>query len=176
MKKYEYNVRVRLNESITGRMNNAKIIAITAITGLTVLGGSLVPLGVRAQGGSGGGSTPVTTAPVLPIASTCAVITGFSNTTGYYSIWSAIWTKFSIANSCNTPLNWEMTFTNNNTGLVEFSRATSTIYMTSGVIDYDWGQFSTPYTVKLTLTDANGSVVTSQSGLIISKKDKSLGL
>src|SRR5947209_10762313 len=50
------------------------------------------------SGGGGGGSTTTTTTTTTP--SSCARIASFSNSNGYYSVWAAIWTSFSISNSC----------------------------------------------------------------------------
>src|SRR5947209_2224645 len=111
--------------------------------------------GVNAGGSGGGGATSTTTTP----SGSCAKIASFSNSTGYYSVWAAIWTPFSISSSCSVPVNWQMTYTNGNTGVVDFSRSSSTAYMSSGTIDEDWAAFSTPYTVTLTVTDAGTGAV-----------------
>jgi hypothetical protein len=125
-------------------------------------------------GGGGGGGSTTSTPPAAP--SSCANITSFSNSTGYYSVWAAIWTPFSISNSCSTPVNWEMSYTNGNTGAVDFVRSSSTAYMSSGTIDEDWAAFSTPYTVSLTVTDPNtGAVLASRSALVTTKVPKTSG-
>ena len=124
------------------------------------------------SGGGGGGGTPTTT--VAPTTS-CAVVSSFSNSTGYYSVWAAIWTKFSISNSCSAPANWQMTYTNGTTGLVDFARGSSTQYMSSGTIDEDWADFSTAYTVTLTVTDASGVVLDSRSAVVTTKQPKTPG-
>jgi hypothetical protein len=118
------------------------------------------------SGGGGGGGTPVPTGP-------CVQISSFSNSTGYYSAWAAIWTQFAISNSCGSPFNWQMSYTNGATGVVDFARTGSTQYMSSGTIDEDWAAFSTPYTVTLTVTDASGTVVTSRSAIVTTKAPKS---
>ena len=126
------------------------------------------------SGGSGGGGSTTTTTSSAP--SSCAKITSFSNSTGYYSVWAAIWTPFSISSSCPGGANWEMTYTNGNTGVVDFARGTSTNYQSSGTIDEDWAAFSTPYTVTLTVTDpSTGDVLASQSALVTTKQPKSPG-
>lgn len=166
MKKYQYNVKVRLQQSITSKMRDAKLLSVTAITSLVMLGASFVPFAVHAQGGS------VSTAPATTAAACSTTINSFSDSTGYYGTWSAIWTKFSINNTCAAPADWVMSYTNNNTGEVEFTRGTSTMYMTSGVIDYDWAGFSTPYTVKLVVTDSTGNVLSVRSEVVTTKKAK----
>ena len=121
-------------------------------------------------GSGGGGGTTATT------SSSCVQISSFGNSTGYYSVWAAIWTSFSISNSCPGPLNWQMTYTNGNTGVVDFSRGSSTAYMSSGTIDEDWAAFSTPYTVALTVTDpSTGAVLASQSAVVTTKAPKTPG-
>ena len=117
-------------------------------------------------GGGGGGATPTTT---VPASTSCATITSFSNTTGYYSVFAAIWTKFSFTSSCATPVTMHMTYLNGNTGNVDFSANTP---INSGTIDEDWAQFSTPYTVTMSLTDSSGTVLASQSAVITTKVPK----
>ena len=129
--------------------------------------------GVNSGGSGGGGGTPTTTAPTTPKA--CASITTFTNTTGYYSVWAAIWTPFSITNGCSSPVNWQMTYTNGTTGAVDFARSSSTQFMSNGTIDEDWAAFSTPYTVTLTVTDATGAVYDTRSALVTTRNPKSPG-
>src|SRR5947209_9954033 len=127
-------------------------------------------------GGGGGGGTTTTATTTTASLSSCAKITSFSNSTGYYSIWAAIWTPFSISSSCSTPPNWRMTYTNGNTGAVDFSVGTSTAYEPSGTVDEDWAAFSTPYTVTLTVTDPyTGAVLATQSAQVTTKPPKSAG-
>ena len=122
-------------------------------------------------GGGGGGTTTTTVAPA-----SCAQITSFSSSTGYYSIYAAIWTSFSISDACGYPLNWTMSYTNGNTGNVDFVRGSSTQYMSSGTIDEDWAAFSTPYTVTLNVTDASGTSVAMRSAVVTTKQPKSSGV
>ena len=124
-------------------------------------------------GGGGGGGTPTTTA--APAPASCARITSFSNSTGYYSVWAAIWTPFSISSSCAAPVNWQMTYTNGTTGLVDFARGSSTQYMSSGTIDEDWAAFTTAYTVTLTVTDSTGATLDSRSAVVTTKQPKTPG-
>lgn len=118
--------------------------------------------------GGGGATTPPATAP-----SSCAKITSFSNSTGYYSVWAAIWTPFSYTTTCRYGVTFSMTYLNGNTGLVDFSR--SSAYTSSGTIDEDWAAFSTPYTVTMTLTDPWGNVLDSRSAVITTKAGKTPG-
>lgn len=155
-------------------MRAVRVLAAAALVGaLTLSGGAAFASGgvnsggVNSGGGGGGGGT------VAP--STCGQITGFSNSTGYYSVYAAIWTQFSISSSCVTPANWQMTYTNGLTGAVDFARGSTTAYMPSGTIDEDWAAFSTPYTVALTVTDSNGTVIDSRSALVTTKPPKSAG-
>lgn len=120
------------------------------------------------SGGAGGGGAPTTVAP----PSTCARIASFSNSTGYYSVWAAIWTPFSVSDSCGYAVDWQMTYTNGTTGLVDFIRGGSTAYASGGTIDEDWAAFSTPYTVTLTVTDPSGTVLDSRSALVTTKLPK----
>src|SRR5438270_5618104 len=55
--------------------------------------------GSGAGGGSGGGATTTTTGP-------CAHIASFSNSVGYYSVFAAIWTPYSISGTCSGPVTW----------------------------------------------------------------------
>ena len=165
-------------------MRVRKLMAMAGLVGALMLsGGSAFASGginsggVNSGGGTGGGGTSgggggttTTTAPT-----TCAPITSFSNSTGYYSVWAAIWTSFSISDSCGVPVNWSMTYTNGNTGAVDFARSSSTQYMTSGTIDEDWAAFSTPYTVALTVYDNSGNVLDSRSAIVTTKAPKSAG-
>ena len=129
--------------------------------------------GVNSGGvNSGGGGTATAT---VPASGACAQITTFANSTGYYSAWAAIWTQFSITDSCSYPVNWEMTYTNGTTGAVDFARSSSTQYMPSGTIDEDWAAFSNAYTVTLTVTDPGGAVITSRSAVVTTKQPKSPG-
>ena len=127
--------------------------------------------GGSGSGGGGGGGTPTTVAP----PTSCATITSFSNSTGYYSVWAAIWTPFAVSDSCGYAVNWSMTYTNGNTGAIDFSRGSSTAYMSSGTIDEDWAAFSTPYTVTLTVTDPSGTVLATRSALVTTKAPKTPG-
>jgi len=125
--------------------------------------------GVNTGGGGGGGTT------TSPAPASCAAITSFSNSDGYYSVWAAIWTKFSISTSCG-PANWSMTYTNGTTGLVDLTVGTSTAYEPSGTVDEDWAAFSTPYTVTLTVTNPyTGAVLASQSAVVTTKVPKTPG-
>jgi hypothetical protein len=108
-----------------------------------------------------------------PPSTSCASITTFSNSTGYYSVWAAIWTQFSYTNSCGYAVAFTMTYLNGNTGLIDFSR--SATLMPSGTIDEDWAAFSTPYTVTMTLTDPLGTVLDSRSAVITTKAGKTPG-
>jgi hypothetical protein len=120
-------------------------------------------------GGGGGGNT----APTPPASTSCATITTFSSSTGYYSVWAAIWTPFSYTSACSFPVTFTMTYLNGNTGLVDFSRSSSV--QTNGTIDEDWAAFSTPYTVTMTLTDPLGDVLDSRSAVITTKVGKTPG-
>ena len=145
--------------------------AMLALAPSALASGGLDSGGSGGGGGGGGGTTTTTTTSTAPTS--CAKISSFSNSTGYYSIWAAIWTPFSISNSCPSAVNWQMTYTNGNTGAVDFSRGSSTAYMSSGTIDEDWAAFSTPYTVTLTVTDpGTGAVLASQSALVTTKPPK----
>ena len=143
--------------------------ALTLTGGAAFASGGVNSGGVNSGGGSGGGGGGTTT------TSTCGQITSFSNSTGYYSVWAAIWTSFSISSSCATPANWSMTYTNGNTGAVDFARSSTTQYMPSGTIDEDWAAFSTPYTVTLTVTDNSGAVLDSRSAIVTTKQPKTPG-
>ena len=137
---------------------------------------SVVALGAGASWASGGnpiGST--STAPVsLGLTNGCASISTFSNTTGYYAVWSAIWTKMAIVDNCGVPLDWRMDYTNNATKVVEFSRGSSTRYMSTGTIDYDWGSFATTYTVSLIVKSSTGTIMAQTSAGVTTKRPKDL--
>lgn len=150
------------------------IVMIGVALGLAALAPAALASGTNSggsgSGGSGGGGTVTAPAPT-----SCATITGFSNSTGYYSIYAAIWTSFSISSTCASPANWQMTYTNGTTGVVDFSRGSTTAYMPSGTVDEDWAAFSTAYTVALTVTDSNGVVLASQSAVVTTKAPKTPG-
>jgi hypothetical protein len=120
-------------------------------------------------GGGGGGGGGTTTTTVSPTS--CATITSFSNSNGYYKIWAAIWTSFSYTNSCGYAVTMTMTYLNGNTSLVDFAPSSSV--MLSGTIDEDWAAFSTPYAVTMTLTSPDGTVLDSRSALVTTKAPKS---
>src|SRR4051794_2707424 len=106
------------------------VAAMLALAPAALGSGGANPGGVNSGGGGGGGGA-TTTAPSPP-SSSCARIASFGNSTGYYAVWAAIWTPFSISSSCPTAVSWQMTYTNGNTGLVDFVRGSSTAYMSSG--------------------------------------------
>src|SRR3954453_10760971 len=148
----------------------ASVVAMLALAPTALASGGVNSGGVNSGGGGG-----TTTAPA-PSSGACVTISSFSNSDGYYKIYAAIWTKFSIANSCSGPLHWRMTYTNGTTGVVDFSAGSSTPYMSSGTIDEDWAAFSTPYTVALTVTDPNtGDDLASTSAVVTTKVPKSAG-
>jgi hypothetical protein len=151
------------------------MVGVVALSGGTAFASGGINSGGVNSGGGGGGGGGSTTTTAPPVSSSCAQITTFSNSTGYYSVWAAIWTPFSISNSCAGPVNWQMTYTNGNTGAVDFARSSSTAYMPSGTIDEDWAAFSTPYTVTLSVTDASGTVLDSRSALVTTKAPKTPG-
>ena len=142
----------------------AMVAALSLTGGAAFASGGVNSGGVNSGGGGGGGGTTTST--------TCGQITTFSNSTGYYSVWAAIWTQFAVSSSCVTPANWQMTYTNGTTGAVDFARSSTTAYMPSGTIDEDWAAFSTTYTVTLTVTDSNGIVLDSRSALVTTKAPK----
>jgi|SRR5947209_6078858 len=135
-------------------------------------GGGLNSGGVNAGGltsGGGGGGGGGTTAPA-------ACISSFSNSTGYYSVWAAIWTSWSVStSSCPGATGWQMTYLNNNTGTVDFVRSGLLSGATGGTVDEDWAAFSTPYTVTLQVTDSAGNVMASTSALVTTKAGKTPG-
>ncbi len=143
------------------------VLALVAFAPAALASGGVNSGGVNSGGGGGGGGG--TTTP--PPTTACATIKSFSNSTGYYSVYAAIWTSFSISSTCTA--NWQMTYTNGTTGAVDFARGSSTAYQTSGTIDEDWAAFSTTYTVSLTITDASGAVLDSRSALVTTKAPKS---
>jgi hypothetical protein len=131
------------------------------------------PSGGGGGGGGGAGGGGGTTTPP-PSSGSCATITGFTNPTGYYSVWAAVWTHYAVANACNRTLTWTLTYTNGTTGAVDFARYGSVFSTTaSGIVDEDWAALSTTYTVTLAVTDTDGSVLASQSAEVITKPPKS---
>jgi len=142
-------------------------LALTSVAGAAWASGGVNSGGVNSGGGGGGGAT-TTTVP----SGACAHISTFANSTGYYAVYAAIWTQFAITNSCPSAVNWDMSYTNGKTGLVDFERSSSTAYMPSGTIDEDWASFSTPYTVTLTVTDTSGTVLDSRSAIVTTKAGK----
>ncbi|MEA2370585.1 MAG: hypothetical protein QOH12_979 [Solirubrobacteraceae bacterium] len=155
----------------------ASVAAMLALAPTALASGGVNAGGVNSGGGGGGGGGTTTTSPSPPTTPpSCATIASFSNSTGYYSVWAAIWTPFSISDSCGYPVSWTMTYTNGSTGAVDFVRTGSTAYQTSGTIDEDWAAFSVSYTVTLTVTDPNtGNELTSRSALVVTKAGKTPG-
>jgi len=145
-------------------------VALAAFAPAAMASGGLDSGGSGGGGGGGGGGTTVTT--TAPAPTSCATITGFSNTTGYYSVFAAIWTKFSFSSTCSTQVTMRMTYLNGNTGNVDFSASTP---INTGTIDEDWGAFNTPYTVTISLTDSSGAVLASQTAVITTKPPKTAG-
>lgn len=127
--------------------------------------------GVSGGGGAGGGGGKTTPPPAA--SGSCATITSFSNSTGYYSVWAAIWTSFSYTSTCSDPVTMSMTYLNGSTGLIDFTRGAG--FVSSGTIDEDWAAFSTAYTVTMTLSDAAGTVLDSRSTVITTKAGKTPG-
>lgn len=164
-KRYIYNKASK--SSIGSKLVKASLLVVAAFTVIATVSSASPTKGTFAQGG-----TPSTTT-VTPVVNpaNCVAITTFSNKVGYYSVWSAIWTSFNIDNKCGTALNWRMDYTDPN-GVVVFSRSTSTQYMSSGVIDEDWADFSTTYNVSLTVSASDGSTLASTSGLVTTKAPK----
>ena len=127
--------------------------------------------GVNGGGGGGGGKA-------APAGTSCVNITGFASTDGYYSVWAAIWTNWSISSSCGggVQLTWTMSYVNGNTGAVDFERSSVVVHGTQGgVVDEDWAAFSTPYTVRLSVSDSDGNVLADQSALVSTKPPKQGG-
>jgi hypothetical protein len=150
------------------------VVAMLIVTPSALASGGLDSGGSGGGGGGGGGGGTTTTTTTTTAPASCATITGFSNSTGYYSVFAAIWTQFSVSDACGYPVNWKMTYVNGNTGNLDFSAGTSTQYESSGTVDEDWAAFSTPYTVSLTVTDPySGAVLASQSALVTTKAPKS---
>lgn len=109
------------------------------------------------SGGSGGGGGG---------GKVCTIST-LTNRVGYYSIWAAIWTSFSVT-GCPSGSTWEMSFHNDATGNVDFSSGGGTSSSGGGgaasaTVDEDWAAFSTPYTVTLSVRDSAGNTVASKS-------------
>jgi hypothetical protein len=117
------------------------------------------------SGGGGGGTDPSTS---------CVSVGKFGSSVGYYSVWAAIWTNYSISNSCGYGLNATITYTNGNTGAVDFTGyPTANAGSNGGTIDEDWAAFSTTYTVRLTVTDPySGAVLASKSQLVTTPASK----
>lgn len=115
-------------------------------------------------GGGGGGGGSVTPPPTGP----CATVT-VKNTTGYYKIWAAIWSQYSLANNCGVGVNVRFTYFNTLTNQVDF---TAGAFAGSGTIDEDWAAFSTPYVVTVEITDVYGNLVSSQSETVTTPKPK----
>lgn len=139
-------------------------------TAMTAVGGAAYASGgVSGGGGTGsGGGGSAGGGSATSIAS-CATIGSLSSTTGYFESWAAIWTPFSITNKCATPVNWQMTYVNNTTGVLEFEEDGSTSTAASGTVDEDWAAFSTTYTVTMTVTDATGAVLATRTSLATTK-------
>jgi hypothetical protein len=130
-------------------------------------GGATAPAPAPAPAPSGGTISPTT--GTTPTGS-CATIGNFGNTTGYYSIWAAIWTNWGVTNDCDTPVNWRMDYVNNSTGAVDFSSyGALDPGSNGGTVDEDWAAFLTPYTVKLSVSDDSGNEIDNRSAVVTTK-------
>jgi hypothetical protein len=147
----------------------------TSVLALACAAAPALAQGPSGSGGSGGGGGGGTVAPP-PASGKCAQITGFSNPTGYYSVWAAIWTQYSVSSTCNRTIFWTLTYTNGTTGAVDLSTYGSIFAPTaSGIVDEDWAALSTSYTVTFTVSDQDGGVLATQSAVVATKAGKSPG-
>ena len=125
-------------------------------------------------GGGAGGGRAQSLAPVAPVSTSCTPSISMANTTGYFRTWAAIWTNFTVTPCASGgPGTWALTYRNNNTGRIDY-RSGGTYTQSSpfsNTIDDDFGPFSTPYSVTLTVTDSHG-VQTSQTTDITTRAPK----
>jgi len=120
--------------------------------------------GSTTSGGGGGGGSTTSGGGSTTTSTSCTKVAAFSNSTGYYSVWAAVWTSVSFTTTCSGgATTWSVTYVNNNTGAQVFWASGSTSSGWNGTVDEDWCDFSTPYTVTLTLTDGHGTVQYSQA-------------
>jgi hypothetical protein len=126
--------------------------------------------GVNSGGVNSGGSKPA--------SSTCAPISSYSVTTGYYKQWAATWASFSVpACEALSTVSWDIQYHNDDTGQIDFERSLSVVVPSAGysyTLDDDFGPFNTTYTVTLTLSDASGAQTT-RSATITTKPPKQPG-
>lgn len=102
-------------------------------------------------GGTGGGGT----------TAACAPIQSLKVVPGYYKVWGAIWTSFSLKACNGTFYAFEITATNLDTGLVSYVNRS---YTMSGVIDYDFAPLSTNFRFDIAVVDPyTGAVVDTRS-------------
>ena len=121
-------------------------------------------------GGGGGGVKIVVPPPApVPAGAPCATIK-VSAPVGYYAGWAALWNEYAIK-SCSTggPQTYSVRVrdTNTATGVVDFD-VTSLHSLSAGqnvrnVLDNDGAPFSTTYSVDVSVSDAAGNVIASQS-------------
>lgn len=138
-------------------------------TGPTATPGRTASQGVNAGGVNGGGAGGGGGGSVTPPATGPCATVAVKNTTGYYKIWAAIWSQYSLTNTCGVGVNVRFTYFNTLTNQVDF---TAGAYAGSGTIDEDWAAFSTPYVVTVEITDVYGNLVSSQSETVTTPKPK----
>ncbi len=139
-------------------------------TGLVATPGRSASQGINSGGvNSGGGGGGGTTTP--PPGTPCATVS-VKNTTGYYKIWAAIWTQYSLTNNCGAGVTLTFTYYNTLTNTTDY---TVTAWAGSATIDEDFMPFSTPYVVTARITDLYGNVISTQSETVTTPKPKGGG-
>jgi hypothetical protein len=137
--------------------------------GGTTTGGGTASGGVTGGGTASGGATGG--------GGRICSVGSLTNSVGYYSSFAAIWTSYGIS-GCPNGATWRMEFHNDATGNIDFTSGGSIVNRgggASGTIDEDWAAFSTPYTVTVTVTNANGNQVTSRSSGTITPDARAAG-
>lgn len=127
--------------------------------------------GAGTAGTGGGGTSQSPTAGGGGGSVRSCTISTFANLVGTFETWAAVWTGFAIPQGCPNLSAYHTVFTNQDTGQVEFQAEGSTGVSrssgangftagTSGIQDYDFAHFSTPYHVHMEIDNSQGQEIT----------------
>ena len=117
---------------------------------------------VVADGEPGGGAGPTTR---------CVTFNGWSNTAAYSRAWAAISTRIDFRSACY--VTYTVTYANNATGDVFVGGSGQLLNSSfSGTVEADFLDFSTSYTVTLTIADQSGLAILRESANVTTPTPK----
>jgi len=97
--------------------------------------------------------------------SSCVKFNGWANRTGHHLAWAAIWTSLNFSSFCY--VTYTVTYVNTLTGAVFVGGSGQLLNASfSGTIDADNLDFSTSYTVTLTIADEAGLALIRQTATV----------